>query len=99
MKQQWQERARPARLERKYEFSNYEELRDFLDKAADVSEKIGIYPNIGFGKDYANFTIYAEQDENQLSDQERELADTLEKLNDLARSTEALNQKETLAIS
>ena len=31
--QAWQERNRPARLERRYEFDDYESLRAFLEQA------------------------------------------------------------------
>jgi len=61
MKQQWQERQRPARLERRYEFADYETLRDFLDSAAALSESEGYYPDMGFGRNYVNMTIHAEE--------------------------------------
>lgn len=82
MNQKWRERKRPARLERRYEFSSYDELRDFLDQAADLSEKEGLYPDIGFGRDYANFTIHAEQDSDDLTQSQRDFADRLEQLNE-----------------
>ena len=61
MSDQWQERKRPNRLERRYGFPDYSALRDFLDRAADLSEREGRYPDIGFGRDYANFTVHAEE--------------------------------------
>ncbi|MGD2118556.1 MAG: 4a-hydroxytetrahydrobiopterin dehydratase [Chromatiales bacterium] len=79
MAQEWQERNRPARLERRYEFANYDDLRDFLDMAADLSEQKGLYPNIGFGRGYANFTIYPEEGD-VISDSEREFAMKLEEI-------------------
>lgn len=60
---QWQERTRPVRLEQRYEFPNYSALRDFLDAAAEVSEREGLYPDMGFGKDYVNVTIHIEEGE------------------------------------
>lgn len=81
MNEQWQERSKPARLERRYEFSSYEELRDFLDKAADLSEKRGLYPNIGFGRSYASFTIYPEAGNEAITDSERQFASSLEEIN------------------
>ena len=36
MNRPWQERPRPARLECRYEFDSYEQLRDFLDRAAEM---------------------------------------------------------------
>lgn len=79
MSQQWKERKRPLRLERRYEFADYEELRDFLDKAADLSERVDFYPDMGFGRDYVNVTIHAD-DEGILQDSHRDFAEELEKL-------------------
>jgi 4a-hydroxytetrahydrobiopterin dehydratase len=79
--QQWQERNRPSRLEKRYEFDSYDALRAFLDEAADLSEARGLYPDIGFGRNHANFTIHADEGNTQVTDQQREFAallDTLE---------------------
>jgi pterin-4a-carbinolamine dehydratase len=80
MAEEWQERSRPARLERRYEFASYEELRDFLDRAASLSEQKNLYPNIGFGRGYVNFTIYPEEESDGISDHEREFAMRLEEM-------------------
>lgn len=79
--EQWQERNRPVRLEKRYEFENYDALRCFLDDAADLSEAKGLYPDIGFGRTHASFTIHADEGSAGLSAQQREFAallDTLE---------------------
>ena len=34
MSSEWKERKRPNRLEKQYQFEDYEALRDFLDRAA-----------------------------------------------------------------
>lgn len=78
--QQWQERSRPMRLEKRYEFDDYESLRTFLDEAADLSEVRGLYPDIGFGRTHANFTIHAEEGSTQLTDQQREFAILLDRV-------------------
>ena len=44
MAQEWRERVRPVRLEKRYEFPDYATLRDFLDLAAELSEKEDMYP-------------------------------------------------------
>jgi pterin-4a-carbinolamine dehydratase len=80
MSQQWQERARPERLERRYQFADYESLRKFLDQAAELSERQGLYPDMGFGRDYVNMTIHSAEDENTLGDQQRRLAQELDAL-------------------
>lgn len=80
MSDQWQERKRPNRLERRYEFPDYATLRDFLDRAAELSEREGLYPDMGFGRDYVNITIHAEQGADELGDAERRFAERLEEL-------------------
>jgi len=80
MSEQWQERKRPVRLERRYEFSNYSELRDFLDEAAELSEAKGYYPDMGFGKDYVNVTIHLEDGNEEILPEQREFASELDKL-------------------
>jgi len=76
----WKERKRPPRLEKKYLFDNYEELREFLDLAADLSEREEYYPDMGFGRDYVNITIHADEDEEALSPKQHQFALQLDEL-------------------
>lgn len=80
MSEQWQERNKPARLERRYIFDDYNTLRDFLERAAELSEHEDLFPDIGFGKDYANITIYADEDNEKLSESQHCFAEELDKL-------------------
>ena len=80
MSQEWQERTRPVRLERRYEFQDYSTLRDFLDKAAELSEKDDLYPDMGFGRDYVHITIHLEDGVETISDSQREFASKLDNL-------------------
>jgi pterin-4a-carbinolamine dehydratase len=80
MSQQWQERPRPARLERRYEFENYTALRDFLDDAAEVSEREDLYPDLGFGRDYVNVTIHTDEGSSTLGERQRRFAELLDEL-------------------
>lgn len=82
MSQQWQQRNRPERLERRYEFTNYTALRDFLDRAAALSEHEGLYPDMGFGRDYVNMTIHVEDSDSTLGEMQHRFA---QQLDDLAR--------------
>jgi pterin-4a-carbinolamine dehydratase len=82
MNDQWQERIRPARLEKRIEFPDYHALRDFLDRAAEVSERDGLFPDMGFGRDYVNITIHSEQDGKELGSRERKLASELDAILD-----------------
>ena len=80
MNQQWRERPRPARLERRYEFESYTALREFLDRAADLSEREGLYPDMGFARDYVNITIHADEGSTELADHQRRFAAMLDEL-------------------
>ncbi|MGD8525512.1 MAG: 4a-hydroxytetrahydrobiopterin dehydratase [Thioalkalispiraceae bacterium] len=80
MSEQWQERTRPARLERRYQFEDYNTLRDFLDRAAELSEREGLYPDMGFGRDYVNITIHAEEGESALGNIQHSFAQQLDEL-------------------
>ena len=80
MSQEWRERTRPVRLERRYEFPDYDTLRDFLDRAAELSEREGLYPDMGFGRDYVNVTIHTDEGAETLTEQQRRFADLLDGL-------------------
>jgi hypothetical protein len=56
-------------------------LRDFLDLAADLSERAGFYPDMGFGRDYVNITIHADEESGMLESGHRQFAQRLEELN------------------
>ncbi|HEY9017800.1 hypothetical protein [Thiomicrospira sp.] len=77
----WKESKNASSLEAKFVFDGYETLRDFLDEVAQLTEDMGVHPNISFGRDYASLIIYAQQD--TLSDKERDVA---EKILNLAQS-------------
>lgn len=80
MNHHWQERPRPARLERRFEFENYAALSDFLDSAAGISEREGLYPDISFGRDYVNITIHADESSSALEESQRRFAAMLDEL-------------------
>lgn len=70
----WRERTRPLRLERRVEFDDYEALRLFLDRVAALSEETGLYPNLSFGRTYVNFTLFADDDAEQMGEAQRAFA-------------------------
>ena len=82
MAQEWQERVRPVRLEKRYEFPDYATLRDFLDIAAELSEKEDLYPDMGFAKDYVNITIHLDDGEESITDDHHRFAKQLDELAD-----------------
>jgi 4a-hydroxytetrahydrobiopterin dehydratase len=80
MNEQWKERMRPPRLERRYLFDDYDSLRDFLDQAAELSERESYYPDISFGRDYVNITIHVEDGAESLSESHHRFAEQLDAL-------------------
>ena len=52
--------ASQSALHWRFEFDSYSETRHFLDQLAKLSKRESFYPNINFGKTYANVTIDAE---------------------------------------
>lgn len=76
----WRRRERPLRLERRVEFPDYEALRDFLDQAAALSEETGLYPNLSFGRTYANLTLFADETTEELSDMAESFAKRIDAL-------------------
>ena len=53
----WRQKNSPECLEKGFEFETYEKTRDFLDALGEFSEKVSRFPDISFGKTYANITI------------------------------------------
>ena len=80
MNEHWQERNRPVRLEGRYEFQDYNRLRDFLDRAAELSEREGLYPDMGFGRNYVNITIHMDDGATELGNSQHRFAQELDDL-------------------
>lgn len=55
----------------RFEFSDYAHTRRFLDRLAELSKSEDFYPNINFGRTYANISI---DDEGRLALGQREAA-------------------------
>lgn len=77
---QWHEKSSPARLERRFEFDDYRSTREFLDKAAELSERTQVYPDVSFGRTYANMTLYIEKEAKDAEPKVREFVRLLEEL-------------------
>ncbi len=78
----WEKRNRPVRLERRFDFENYEKTRNFLEQLGDLSELKKIFPDISFGKTYVNITLRPQDDspDAQLQDVERQFALEIDEL-------------------
>ena len=69
MSDKWTTRNRPARLERRFEFSNYEETREFLERTAELSEEHDYYPDMSFGRTHVSMTLHTQNDEAEVTDE------------------------------
>ena len=76
----WNERSRPIRLERRFEFSTYELTRDFLDRLGELSEKRKRFPDVSFGKTYVNLTLQPEENEAEITDSDKRFASDVDNL-------------------
>ena len=64
--QGWRQKKRPECLEKRFEFQSYEKNRDFLDALGDFCEQGNRFPDISFGKTYANITIRPSEDNEKV---------------------------------
>ena len=78
----WNKRSRPERLERRFEFSTYEQTRDFLDRLGDLCELRKRFPDISFGKNYVNLTLRpdSEEEDSNLTESENGFASEIDNL-------------------
>ncbi len=68
MSELWSTRKRPARLERRIEFSDYEETRDFLEKAAELAESEGYYPDMSFSRTHVSISLHPQNEVDEVND-------------------------------
>ena len=80
----WEQRNRPIRLERRFEFESYDATRDFLERLGDLSESKKIFPDISFGRTYVNITLRPVSDDQdaQLTDAEHNFASEIDEILD-----------------
>ena len=78
----WRQKRRPECLEKRFEFQSYEKNRDFLDALGDFCEKINRFPDISFGKTYANITIrpWEKNDKEEISNEDHNFAREIDSL-------------------
>ena len=78
----WRQKNRPECLEKRFEFDSYEKTRDFLDDLGDLCEELNRFPDISFGKTYANLTIRPLEDneKEEISKVDHEFANKIDLL-------------------
>lgn len=68
----WLIRKRPGIMTRRYDFASYRETRQFLDDLSVLSERVGYYPDLNFGKTHVNVSVASQGDD--LGDAEYEFS-------------------------
>ena len=66
----WEERKSPLRLERRFEFDNYQQSSKFMKEIDSLCKENKIYPNISFGSQFVSITIFLDQE--KISEREKE---------------------------
>lgn len=63
MNERWKVKQKPPSMEARFQFSDFETLRVFLDKVAEQADKHEHHPNISFGRSHASIIIYSTGEE------------------------------------
>ena len=66
----WDERKSPLRLERRFEFDNYQQSSKFMKEIDYLCKENKIYPNISFGTKFVSITIFSDLEEISLKERE-----------------------------
>ena len=82
--EKWEQRKRPIRLEKRFEFEDYHSTRDFLDKLGEHCEAVQCFPDISFGRTYVNITLRPESEDPdaELNKSDHEFAEEIDGLLD-----------------
>lgn len=63
MNKRWKLKNKPASMEARFEFGNFEKLRSFLDELAEQADLLDHHPNISFGRGHVSVIIYSQEPE------------------------------------
>ena len=66
----WEERESPLRIERRFEFDNYQQSSRFMKGIDSLCKENKIYPNISFGSKFVSITIFADLEEISIKERE-----------------------------
>ena len=59
----WTERKSPLRLERRFEFENYQQSSKFMEEIDSLCKENNVYPNISFGSKFVSITLFSDLEE------------------------------------
>lgn len=62
MNERWKLKEKPASMEARFEFPNFDKLRSFLDELAEQADLLDHHPNISFGRGHVSVIIYSQKE-------------------------------------
>ena len=62
----WNQKESPFRIEKRFEFEEYQKISIFLKKIDKLCKEKNIYPNISFGKNFVGITIFLDSEKPSL---------------------------------
>ena len=74
----WNERKSPNRIEKRFEFDEYQLISKFMESLDYLCKEKNIFPNISFGKNFVSITIFFDCDE--ISPSERNFSIEIDKI-------------------
>ena len=72
----WNHRGSPSRIEKRFEFEEYQKISIFLKKIDELCKEKNIYPNISFGKNFVSVSIFL--DSEKIPSNEKEFSTRLD---------------------
>ena len=54
----WKKREAPSRVEKRFEFDQYQSISEFMKMVDELCKEKNIYPNISFGKNFVSISIF-----------------------------------------
>lgn len=72
-------REEDGKLFRRFEFANFNQALDFVNKVGDLAEKAGHHPDIEFGWGYATVRL-STHDVNDITQKDRGLAEEIDRI-------------------
>ena len=60
----WNQKESPLRIEKRFEFEEYQKISIFLEKINKLCKEKNIYPNISFGKNFVGITIFLDSEKS-----------------------------------
>ena len=64
----WNRKESPLRIEKRFEFDNYQKISKFMTIIDELCKTNSIYPNVSFGNNFVSFTIFLSTKEKSLKE-------------------------------